>query len=167
MAKLLTLGGQTLADEWQILADEDALPASGCIIVSLARWNQDKDSLQAYPDEFGIELPNTLDVQTLPTEVLQAPLIALRFPAFADGRAYSQARLLRERLNYNGVIRACGDVLHDQLFYMARCGFDQFEWPQNLEEDTLARALGTFTTAYQPTRSGPQVGDTGIIKSGA
>ena len=165
MAEILTLDGQQLSDDWIVLADDAAATGHSHIIVSLQRWQTEHAALKAGGSAVGVQLDNTLDVLSLPESVLQADLIALNFPAFTDGRAYSQARLLRERLQYSGPIRACGDVLHDQLFYMARCGFDQFQRPQNLDDADLKKALATFSIAYQPTRSGPQVGDAGILKS--
>lgn len=164
MADLLTLAGEHLADPWQLLDDDSPLPGEGDIVISLARWEADSDSLQNHHGRVGVELPNTLDAMDVPQALLQVDMIALRFPAFTDGRAYSQARQLRERRHYSGLIRACGDVLHDQLFYMSRCGFDLFELPSNLDESQLKLALSTFSQAYQPTRSGPQLSRAGVIQ---
>ncbi|MGJ8670149.1 MAG: DUF934 domain-containing protein [Oceanococcus sp.] len=166
MAELLTLQGRRLADNWQTMDDDAALPSSGDLIVSLARWDSQTEMLNAHAGQVGVYLDNNVDVLEHAESLLKADLIALDFPAFTDGRAYSQARLLRERLNYQGSIRACGDVLHDQLFYMARCGFDQFEFPGNLDDASLMQALSTFSTAYQPTRSSPTLSQAGIIKGG-
>ncbi len=165
MNDILGLDGQRSADTWLRIDDDAPLPDQGPVIISLERWKQQADQLQGLTHRLGLALINTDDVLELPEEALQVALFALNFPAFTDGRAYSQARQLRERLGYQGVIRACGDVLHDQLFYMARCGFDQFELPSNLDEPSLQQALGTFSTAYQPTRSGPSVSSAGIIKA--
>lgn len=104
----------------------------------------------------GVRLPNTTDVADLAEDLPLLAVVALEFPKFADGRAYSQARLLRERHGYRGEIRAVGDVLRDQLLFMARCGFDAFELrPDRSLEDALA-AFGEFTESYQPAVDQPQ-----------
>ena len=92
----------------------------------------------------------------LATQLLGAPLIAIDFPKFTDGRGYSLARLLRERYGYQGQIRAVGDVLIDQLYYMSRCGFDAF-WlrEDQIVEDAL-NALDTFSLSYQPGTDTPE-----------
>jgi uncharacterized protein (DUF934 family) len=74
----------------------------------------------------------------------------LNFPKFSDGRAYSQARLLRGRLGYAGELRATGGVLQDQLPFMLRCGFDSFESDQKGFGEALAKARTLFSVVYQP-----------------
>ena len=88
------------------------------------------------------------------SDVARLDLIALHFPKFSDGRAYSQARLLRERLGYQGELRATGGVLQDQLPFMLRCGFDSFESDQKGFGEALARARTLFSVVYQPTEDG-------------
>jgi uncharacterized protein (DUF934 family) len=101
-------------------------------------------------DPVGVRLPNTADVADLAEDLPVLEVVALEFPKFADGRAYSQARLLRERHGYRGEIRAVGDVLRDQLFFMARSGFDAFELRADRSlEDALA-AFDEFSESYQP-----------------
>lgn len=77
------------------------------------------------------------------------PLIAVRFPSFTDGRGYSIARLLRERLGFRGELRAVGDIARDQLHYLARCGFDSFELREGEDVATAKAALAAFSDAYQ------------------
>lgn len=86
----------------------------------------------------------------LAAELASAPLIAIDFPVFTDGRGYSTARLLRERYGYQGEIRAVGDVLIDQLFYLSRCGFDAFSLREDQIVEDALRALKTFSRSYQP-----------------
>jgi uncharacterized protein (DUF934 family) len=81
-------------------------------------------------------------------------LIVLDFPKFSDGRAYSQARLLRGRMGYRGELRATGGVLVDQIPFMLRCGFDSFESEQKGFEEALAKARTLFSVVYQPTEDG-------------
>ena len=80
----------------------------------------------------------------------------MNFPKFTDGRGYSTARLLRERYGYTGELRAIGDVLHDQLFYMARCGFDAFALKDGKDVAKAVNAFETFMTPYQAAVDQPQ-----------
>ncbi len=142
-------------DRWQHLADDADLPA-GPVIVSLARWQRERKTLLERGDPVGVRLPNTANVADLAGDLPVLEVVALEFPKFADGRAYSQARLLRERHGYRGEIRAVGDVLRDQLFFMARSGFDAFEVRADRSlEDALA-AFDEFTVSYQPAADQPQ-----------
>ena len=80
--------------------------------------------------------------------------MVLHFPKFSDGRAYSQARLLRGRFGYQGELRATGGVLQDQIAFMLRCGFDSFESEQKGFGEALAKARTLFSVVYQPTEDG-------------
>ncbi len=141
-------------DPWRHVADDVALPAAP-VIVSLARWQAERDLLAARPEALGVRLPNDVDVAALAEDLPHFALIALEFPSFKDGRAYTQARLLRERYGYRGEVRAVGDVLRDQLFFMQRCGFDAFELrPDRSLEDAL-HALTEFSVTYQPAADEP------------
>ena len=82
-------------------------------------------------------------------------LIALNFPVFSDGRSYTNARELRQQLNYEGEIRAIGDVLRDQLFYMLRCGFNAFEIRHDQDPDLCLAAFNDFQTGYQASIDEP------------
>src|SRR5690606_7612706 len=83
------------------------------------------------------------------------PVIALNFPAFTDGRSYSTAVALRTHHRYEGEIRAIGDVLRDQLFYMRRCGFSTFDLRDSVKLEDAQKALGDYTTSYQATVEEP------------
>jgi len=99
-------------------------------------------------------LPNTEDVLKLGGRLDGVKLIVLEFPKFTDGRAYSQARLLRERLGYAGELRASGAVYIDQIPFMLRCGFDSFASSQKGFSEALAKARSLFSVVYQPTGDG-------------
>ncbi len=103
------------------------------------------------PDAPALTLANTDDVLALGGKLAGVELIVLQFPKFTDGRAYSQARLLRERLGYAGGLRATGAVFLDQLPFLLRCGFDSFESDQKGFGPALARACTLFSVVYQPT----------------
>jgi len=98
-----------------------------------------------------VSLANTDEVEALAPHLAGLDLIVLHFPKFSDGRAYSQARLLRERLGYSGELRATGGVLQDQLPFLLRCGFDSFESDQKGFGEALAQARSLFSVVYQPT----------------
>jgi uncharacterized protein (DUF934 family) len=111
--------------------------------LSFADWQQ----RPAWP---AVSLANTDPVEDLAPHVGRLRLIVLDFPKFSDGRAYSQARLLRGRLGYAGELRATGGVLQDQLPFMLRCGFDSFESDQKGFGEALAKARTLFSVVYQP-----------------
>jgi uncharacterized protein (DUF934 family) len=96
-----------------------------------------------------VALANTDQLDALRTHLGRLKLIVLHFPKFTDGRAYSQARLLRGRLGYHGELRATGQVLRDQLPFLLRCGFDSFESEQPGFGPALARARTLFSVVYQ------------------
>lgn len=140
---------QIVEDHWQAVADDAALP-TGPVIVSLARWQQERVALRERGTPVGVRLPNTTPIADLAADLPALALVALEFPKFADGRAYSQARLLRERYGYTGEIRATGDVLRDQLFFMARSGFDAFEVRADRSLEDALKAFSDFSESYQP-----------------
>lgn len=143
--------GQPAADTWTLVREGEA-PAGGAAILPLADW------LEAAP---GATLAPWLPADTeltdeLARRLLDAPLIAVDFPKFTDGRGYSLARLLRERYAFAGEIRAVGDVLVDQLYFMSRCGFDGLSLREDQWLEDAQRALGAFSRAYQPAVDQPE-----------
>lgn len=140
---------RVVEDHWQHLADDAPLPAAGDITVSLARWQQEADALKARAAKVGVRVPNTLDIEEVASNIIDIPLLCLEFPAFGDGRAFTQARLLRERLGYRGELRAMGDVARDQLFYMQRCGFDSYEPRADKDIGEALKAFTEITLTYQ------------------
>jgi len=82
--------------------------------------------------------------------------IAINFPKFADGRGYSYARILRDRLNFKGEIRAIGDVLHDQMFFYKRCGFDAYAVREDKNIEVALQGLKDFSNSYQVSTDQPQ-----------
>jgi uncharacterized protein (DUF934 family) len=119
----------------------------GLAPLPLADWLKDRRGC-------AVALANTDEVEDLRPNLDDLKLIALHFPKFSDGRAYSQARILRERLGYQGELRATGNVLQDQLPFLLRCGFDSFESDQKGFGEALARARTLFSVVYQPTEDG-------------
>lgn len=152
--QLVIKGGRIIPDTWQVVADDAELP-EGAGIVSLARWQRERAALLQRGQELGVRLANDDAVATLADDLPQLALVALEFPKFNDGRAYSQARLLRERYGYRGEIRATGEVLRDQLFFMMRSGFDCFVLRADQNLEAALSAFHDFSDAYQPAADQP------------
>lgn len=146
---------QIVEDGWQHLADTAAELSAGPVIVPLAYWKKQRNALLKRSDPVGVRLPNTVNPADLAEDLPSIAVVALEFPKFNDGRAYSQARLLRERHGYAGEIRAVGDVLRDQLFFMARAGFDAFELRADRSLEDALEAFGDFSESYQPAVDQP------------
>lgn len=121
----------------------------GALLVPLAVWRSRRAELLGRAAPVGVWLDPAEDPADLRADLALLPLIAINFPKFTDGRGYSLARLLRERHGYAGEIRAIGDVLHDQLFLMARCGFDAFALKDGKNAELALRAFETFREPYQ------------------
>lgn len=117
--------------------------------VSLEEW---RDNPQGHADATALRISNAVSLADVKCDLAGFSVIILDFPKFKDGRAYSQARLLRERYGYTGEIRARGEILRDQILFMARCGFDAFEFDG--DADGANAALAEFSFAYQPAADG-------------
>jgi uncharacterized protein (DUF934 family) len=135
-------------DNWRLLKAEDAVPANGDVIVPLVVWNARHEALTARNGKVGVLLENTDDPRALQADFARLGVIAVRFPKFTDGRGYSIARQLR-RKGWQGELRAVGDVQRDQLFFMARCGFDAFVLREDQNPDVALTAFADFTVPYQ------------------
>jgi len=143
-----------VADEWSLLklaegeAPESVAIPAGKQIVPLAVWIAQKTALASRKD-IGVWLAPDERAESLKDDAASLPLIAVDFPNFADGRGYSTAFNLRTRLGFTGELRAIGDVLRDQLFYMQRVGFNAFATrPDRSIEDAL-KGLTDFSDVYQ------------------
>ena len=147
---VLVRGGIVVADEWRHLADDEALPAEGKVTLSWTRWTAERNQFDRAPAELGVRLPNTVQTGEVGPESGRFGLIVLVVPSFGDGRAYSQARVLRERFGYAGELRATGGVLRDQLQFMERCGIDAFEVSERAIAEDWFAALREFDVFYQP-----------------
>lgn len=114
-------------DTWQRLEDGEPLPTAGAVILSLARWRNERHGIDAAGAlQVGVELSTNEEIAPAVDALHRLGIIILPFPKFTDGRSYSTARRLREQGGYRGELRASGDVLFDQLPLMAACGFDSF-----------------------------------------
>ncbi len=132
----------------------DTVPAAGAVIVSLEQWQREREALLARRVPLGIRLRSEQSPLAIAADLAHLAVIALEFPKFRDGRAYSHARVLRERLGYRGEIRAVGEVLQEQLHYMARCGFDAFEIRDEDPVRAWQTAASDHSVWYQRTGDG-------------
>jgi uncharacterized protein (DUF934 family) len=135
-------------DTWQMVSDEESLPV-GDVCVSLTRWQQEKNQLIHRAGHTGVRLQPTDDVMALADEIKHFNLIVLDFPDFADGRGFSQARLLRERLNYQEELRAVGHYMPDQVFYLSRVGVNAFCPEKFADIPVMLAKLHDFSVSYQ------------------
>ena len=150
--------GQIVVDHWQRLRDEDSLPAFDAlpVLVSLQRYASARAGLDARAGEVGVWVPGEADPEAVRAVVDSVPIIAIEVPKFTDGRHYSLARLLRERYGFGGELRAFGDVLPDQLFYMRRCGYTSFELKAGKSLATGLQTLAVFSVSYQAAADDPR-----------
>jgi uncharacterized protein (DUF934 family) len=147
--------GAIVADRWTLLreAATGELPA-GPVIVPLTQWCAERDALLAR-GEVGVWLAPAADPAILAADVASLPVIAVDFPQCTDGRGYSSARLLREQYGFAGELRAIGDVLRDQLYYLRQCGFNAFAVRADRDLADALRGLRDFSDNYQATAATP------------
>jgi len=149
MPRRLLRDRQIVADEW-LYSAEAAGNALAPLIVTVDEWLNDRETWLARGSRLGLQIAPAHKLESLVQDLGFFTLIAAEFPGPADGRGYTQGRLLRERFDFKGELRATGYVRHDQLFFLARCGFNSFELSEADIEDAVS-ALSTFSAAYQPS----------------
>jgi uncharacterized protein (DUF934 family) len=150
----LVKNGKISNDAFAHLADDAPILADGAILVSAARFLDDADLLSRRTGGTGVIWPNNRDIEDLVPYLGALAVVALVFPTFRDGRAYSQARLLRERHGFRGELRATGQVLRDQFVFMLRAGFDALEVKKQSDAEAFAAATKRYSVFYQPTGDG-------------
>lgn len=146
--------GRIATDPFVHVVDGADLPAEGAILVPAARFLEDPEVALKRAGKVGVIWPNNRDLDDLVPYLDRLAAVALVFPSFRDGRAYSQARLLRERHGYDGELRATGQVLRDQFVFMSRAGFDAFEVRKDADADAFAATVQRYSVFYQPTGDG-------------
>jgi len=142
--------GRLADDPWLTVADDEELPLGRYVIVTLDRWRAQRDTLVGRNGPLGLRLRSDQRPDEVAADLHHFDVIALEFPTFRDGRAYSTARRLRERFGYRGELRAVGNVLRDQWAFMRRCGFDAFEVERADAERAWAESAGEIGVHYQP-----------------
>jgi len=151
----MVIKNKTIAnDDWIVLrlgekdTPETVTVPLGKIIVPLKVWQAQRAVLRDRT-ELGVWLASDERVEDLKNDIGRFSVIAVDFPKFADGRGYSIARNLRARLGYRGELRAIGDVLRDQMFYLQRVGFDAFSARADKDVSEALKGLSDFTFTYQ------------------
>ena len=137
--------GRFQPDPWRYIEEGEDVRPAGRVILPLEWWQSQRAIFAGSAAEIGVRLEPAEDPAALADDLDRLALIVLQFPTFADGRAFSMAAALRERLGYRGLLRAAGDVLIDQIQLMERCGFDEFE----IGDPATARALAAATVPRQ------------------
>lgn len=151
----LIKAGKVVEDTFFDASAAETIPPSGAVIVSLEQWRAQRDALLARGAPLGLRLHSDQSPELVADDVPRFAVIALEFPKFRDGRAYSYARLLRERYGFSGELRAVGDVLMEQLLFMLRTGFDAFDLQHSPDPvAAFQTAMADFSVWYQPTGDG-------------
>jgi uncharacterized protein (DUF934 family) len=135
-------------DDFIHVADDAEIPVGAKPIVTLARYVKQGAELLARHPTLGVRVPSDKLPEHIP-DIGRLALIAIEFPKFTDGRGYSVGRMLRQRHQFTGELRAVGWVLRDNLYYMERCGFDAFELKPGKPLESAVEAFGEFSTTYQ------------------
>ena len=135
-------------DPYTAVADEDSIP-HGEVIVSLTRFQQEGERLLGEGRRVGVRVEATEAIEDLAYDLPRISVVALAFPKWGQGQAYSSARLLRERFGYKGEVRAVGDVLREQARFMVRCGFDAFVPADDSSSQEWTHAVTRFRHVYQ------------------
>ncbi|WNJ98794.1 DUF934 domain-containing protein [Thalassospiraceae bacterium LMO-JJ14] len=152
----LLKGGMIVADDW-VRIDEDAdIANETAVVVSLERWLSEADTLRGRNAPVAVAIGNHQSPSQIVEDLETIDAVFLTFPAYTDGRAYSQARLLRQRYGYKGEIRATGNVLRDQYAFMQRCGFDAFEVADDADPAGWDKSTDAMSASYQTAADGAQ-----------
>jgi uncharacterized protein (DUF934 family) len=160
MPRQLLRDGRIVADDWSYLTEagnaeagnagtRGSVDSSNAIILTFDQWRSDEPRWRAASQRLGVILSPADRVEQVAPELSRFDLMGAEFPGPSEGRGYTQGRLLRERYGFRGELRATGYVRRDQVFFLARCGFNSFELPDS-DLDAAADAFSTFTASYQP-----------------
>lgn len=152
--KQMIKDGAIVDNHWDIITDTDStatINLAGSSLVSTAYWLQHKDALSAKlaDNTLGLWIKNDQDISEFADIIHQFPVIAIDFPVFMDGRGFSIARILRDRYNYQGELRATGGIIRDQLCYLKRSGFNAFDLDESIDLQASLASLNDFTESYQ------------------
>lgn len=142
--------GRPAEDVWVAIGDDEALPGDTPAILSLERWQRDREALRGHNGPLGIRLNSDQSPALIAGDLSRFSVVVLDFPVFRDGRPFSYARLLRERYGFDGEVRAVGYVLTDQYAFLHRCGVDALEVADPEAPAHWDRALLEISAAYQP-----------------
>ncbi len=151
---MLIKDNDIVTDEWTVLrlhggdaADRITVPA-GKVIVPLPVWNCQYEALQGRT-ELGLWLAGFDRAEDIPDAVHRFPVIAIDFHKYTDGRGYTLAYRLRKQMGFRGELRAMGDILRDQLFFLKRVGFDTFDVRADKDANDAMKGFNDFSLSYQ------------------
>lgn len=160
MSKIIK-NGSVVEDNWVVVPKDAAglqtelsqAPA----IVPLSYWLVNRESLleRAQQGTVGVWIDSDEEIETLSEDINQLPLLAVNFPGFMDGRSFSTSRLAKERYGFKGEVRAIGNFIRDQLFYLKRCGVDTFQ-SESLDLEEAKASLSDFSDVYQAAIDQPR-----------
>lgn len=145
---LIIKDSEIIKDHWTHIAD-DPIPEDGCVTVSLSRWKAERDVLAARDGELGLRITSEDNLEEIVDDLAHFQLIALEFPVFTDGRCFSYARLLRDRYGYSGELRAVGNYIRDQVYFLSRVGVNAFEFAEPQDLQGALNSLRDFSVNYQ------------------
>jgi uncharacterized protein (DUF934 family) len=150
----LVKGGRAVEDRFVRVLDDAPLPDGAPVLLPAARFLADSGELAGRNAPVGILWPNSRPIAELAPHLDNLAMVALVFPTFKDGRAYSQARILRERYGFRGELRATGDILRDEFVFLVRSGFDALEVKKDSDVAAFADVLKRYSVFYQPAADG-------------
>ncbi len=145
--------GRVESDPW-VRIENDSLPLGRPLLVTWAEWQRLATTLRTWDQPLGLILSGGDSLEEVRPYLDRFQVIALDFPKFTDGRAYSQARLLRKRYGYRGELRAVGYVLQDQFLHLHRCGFDSVEVADERAAEAFVKATARYSAFYQTAERG-------------
>ena len=146
----LVKAGRIVEDRFVRVLDDTPIPEGVAVLMPASRFLADTADFSAREVPLGVIWPNNRNIAMLAPHLDKLAMVALVFPNFRDGRAYSQARLLRERFGFRSELRATGEVLRDQFLFLVRAGFDAFEVKKDADATAFAAAIARYTVFYQP-----------------
>ena len=156
MANNIIKDGAITTDSFVIVEAADQFPAEGHVLISLDLWPELKAQFNPDKHSLGIKVSGDAELESFQDLLSVAAMVAIEFPVFRDGRGYSLARLVRERAGFKGELRAVGDVLRDQLFYLKRCGFTSFAVREDRSLEDALQGLTDFSVTYQADCAEPR-----------
>lgn len=143
--------GRVIEDGFVTVADDSPIPSDRPAIISLQRWRDERETFHGRNARIGVRVPSDVRARDLADHLDGVSLVALEFPKFRDGRAFTTARELRERWNFTGEIRAVGHVIADQYQHLLRTGFNTVELPEGAKPEQWEAAQKSLTVAFQPS----------------
>ncbi|WP_447748432.1 DUF934 domain-containing protein [Pseudomonas nicosulfuronedens] len=150
---------EVVDDRWHLLPKDatlETVPNCDDVIIPLNLWLEHGPALRGRDGGLGVWLDADEEPEAIAQDLDKFKVIAVNFPTFTDGRGFSTARLLREQFGYKGEVRAIGDVLRDQLFFMQSCGFDAYAIRADRDPQAALAGLDDFSEVYQTSVTQPQ-----------